>query len=331
MTVVLTAELTVDPATWDAGAMRMNGTAFHCHAWGDYRSRLSGSTPLYFTWRAEENRLAALAVGWMRRPVPGISIVELDAAPLRSAEIDGDLRGSLVDWTRSRRATELHLGSFGFADTYPPYEGDGDTRVEFLVEPGDSESLRSRMSKRMRRYLSVTRELGVQATVGHESDVGQFVALHAETLQRLRIAKGVASSFDGEALADALRFLVRCDRARFYLARHENAPICGCVFACFGRSAYYVLYGANEAGRAMRATAYLLNFALADLSAAGYTSLNLGGTPGSASSPDSADHGLYRFKSSMGGVSTLCPPDSRLTLRPLRAAGFQLARRLLRR
>lgn len=331
MRLVLTAELAVDAPTWDAAAMRMNGTAFHCHAWGEYRSRLSNSTPLYFAWRDEENRLAALAVGWMRRPAPGICIVELDAAPLRSAAADGDLRDSLIDWARSRKATELHLGSFGFADTNPPYEGDGDARVEFLVEPGDSESLRSRMPKRMRRYLSVTRDLGVQATAGDEGDVGQFVALHAQTLQRLRTEKGVGSSFDGEALTDALRFLVRCDRARVYVARHENAPICGSVFACFGRSAYYVLYGANEAGRAMRATAYLLNFALADLSAAGYTSLNLGGTPRSASSPDSADHGLYRFKSSMGGISRPCTPESRLTLRPLRAAGFALARRLLRR
>lgn len=331
MSLGLIVEEAVDPAAWDAAALELNGTPFHCHAWGGYRARLSGATPLYLAWRSAEGRSTAVAVGWERRPAPGIRVVELDAVPAQRPDESRDLADSIVAWARSRGAVELRIGSAGFADVNPPYEGNGAARVEFLVAPGDSESLAQRMPERARLYLAATGRQGVEAAGGDSDDVPAFVALHGETLARLNWDRGLGLAFRGQPLTNALRFLVERDRARVYLARHERHPVAGALFACFGRSAYYLLSGSNDTGRRTRAAAYLINFALADLSEAGFTTLNLGGSPSAAASADSPDHGLYRFKTSFGALPKACPPEREFTLRPVRAAAFQLARRLLRR
>jgi hypothetical protein len=331
VSLLFTVETKTDPARWDTAAEALNGTAFHCHAWGGYRARLSRAAPLYASWRDAHGSPAALSVGWLRRPSPGISLVEFDAEPARREDADSGLAGQLVEWARAQKAVELRMGSFGFgAGNCGPATADHG-RVEFMVEPGDADELRKRMRKGARSSISRARRLGIQALLGGEADVTTFVDLHEATLRRLRDAKLVRTSLDGEALADALGFLVGSERARLYVARQEGLALCGCLFACFGRSAYYLLNGATEASRATGAGAYLLHFALADLSAAGYSSLNLGGAPSPGASPDSPHGGVYEFKAGLGGIPKPCPADRRVTLRPVLAAVLGAVRKLLHR
>jgi hypothetical protein len=326
----LTVGSRLDAATWDADAEHLGGSVFHSYAWGAYRARTAGGTALYASWRSSADGPAASAVGIVRSVAPGIRVVEFDAAPARTSEAPSDLATSLTAWARDRSALEIGLGSYDSHDScWRNGGGDGD-RVEFLVEPGRPDDLRRRMRKGARSSISRARRLGVEAAVGAEGDIREFVTLYAATVDGLRARKGVRMSLDRERLADGLKILLVGGRARLYIARQQGTPVAACVFGCFGRSAYYLLNGAGGAARSTGATPYLLHSALSDLSEDGYTSLNLGGVASAASDPSSLDHGLYQFKLGLGGTPVACSGE-RVTLRPALAAAAATARRLVRR
>lgn len=328
--VELVVESEIDSGRWDAAAELAGGSPFHCHAWGAYRAALSGGRPLYVSWARGDRAASTLAVGLLRRPAPGIQVVEFDAMPACGSQAGPQAIAPLIEWSRRHGVVEVRLGSFGWASASATWASDPG-RIEFLVKPGEPDELRRRMRKGARGSISRAQRLGLEGSLADASAVDEFVDLHAMTLERLRSTKEVGTAINRPALSHALGTLIGAGRARLYMARGDDPAVCGALFVCFCRTAYYLLNGASEAARSSGAMAYLLHFALADLSAAGFTSLNLGGTGGSSVRPSSPDHGLYEFKAGLGGQPVPCPPEQRLILRPALDAAFRTVRRLVRR
>jgi hypothetical protein len=326
-TLALQVHRGAPPPDWDAWARALGGGPFHCAGWAAYRASAAHKQAVFFAWH-QPGSVAPVAVA------TAIETVLPGPLPVRSIHFDGPPASRLAPWQLTpdirrwmideRGMADAWLGSFdsrgGWADeSQPP------TRIEVHVEAAPEDQLLGNMRKLARRSIRKAGRAGVEV----ESDsqrISEFVGLYGATLDRLHRVKGVPTTIrDAGELTQGLAALRASGSARLWLASASGSPVAGCLFTTFGRRAFYLLGGANDAGRDTGATAAILHLVLTELSAQGFERISLGGVSPTAHLPEDPDHGLYAFKLGMGGGAHPCV-DGRILVRPGRRRVIEAAR-----
>lgn len=318
------------PPDWDAWARALRGGPFHCAGWAGYRASAAHKQSVFFAWR-QPGSLApiALAVG-TETALPGplrARSLHFDSPPatqLPARELVAGIRRWMKD---ERGMADAWLGSFdsrgGWASASSPASV---ARIEFHVSPAPEDELLGNMRKLARRSIRRAQRAGIE--IESDSDhIPEFVALYSATLDRLRKVKGVATAIhDPAELGRQLAGLRASGTATLVLACAAGTPVAGCLFTTFSGHAFYLMGGANDAGRETGATAAVLYRAMTDFSAQRFERINLGGVPPGAHRPDHPDHGLYAFKLGMGAMAHPCA-EGRIVVRPGRRRVIEAARR----
>ena len=94
--------------------------------------------------------------------------------------------------------------------------------------------------------------------------------------------------------------------ARLFLGRLEGEVVSSILVCTSGSQAYYFLGGTNARGLAANAATLVMWEISCRLYESGFEVLNLGGVPARATDPDSAEHGLFRFKDGWGAAQVPC-------------------------
>jgi hypothetical protein len=320
----------VEPRSWDRYVEALRGSVFHTHAWAISLQHRRDARPVFVRWTDPSGDVAAIALGSLRSAVRGrfagaALTLTFDSAPAAAKDAIPEL-APLIAWARDEGAALVTLGSFDSSGrSWHGELRDCNERIEFLVAPGDEDELRRRM-RRTRAALHRAERLGVEVERADDSKAQQFAQLFESTVARLRRDKRVAlGGVETDRFSAGLEVLLRCERARLYLARLEDAYVAGCVFGVAGGNAFYLYNGSSEAALRAGATPFTLLKAIAELSAGAFERINLGGVSASARDPASPDHGLYTFKRGLGGEPAVCH-GGRVWVRPVRAALLELAR-----
>ena len=317
----------VAPPGWDRWVQELGGGPFHCTGWARYRASSAHKQALFFAWYLPGSlHPVAVALG-VDSSLPGpfrARSVEFDAPP--ATRLDARrLVGAVQRWMRSQRGVaDAWLGSFDANQAWTGAVG-SPTRIELRVTPAPEDELAGRMRTLARRSLRRARESGIEVDA-NSAELGGFVNLYGETLERLRRTKDVSTALgDRDIEVRRLTRLRQDGVARLFLACEHGTPVAGALFTVFARRAFYLSGGTNDAGRRTGAMTAVLHRAISEFSAAGFVCVNLGGVSAGAPLPSSPDHGLYAFKRGMGAVAHPCH-DSRIVVRPARCRLVQGAR-----
>jgi len=325
---VLEVHRGVPPSDWDRWARALGGGPFHCAVWAAYRAAAEHKEAVFFAWHDPRFPSPVAVATAIETVLPGplsVRSIHFDSPPASSLP-PGQLTPDIRRWmTGERGMADAWLGSF---DSRGGWAGGSHapTRIEVHVEAATEDELLGNMRKLARRSIRKAGRAGVEV----ESDsrrLPEFVGLYGATLDRLRRVKGVPTAIrDAGELTRGLAALQAAGAARLWLASAAGSPVAGCLFTTFGRRAFYLLGGTNDAGRETGATAAILHRALTELSAQGFERISLGGVSATAHLPEDPDHGLYAFKLGMGGVAHPCV-DERIVVRPGRRRLVDAARR----
>lgn len=317
----------IAPPDWDRWVQALGGGPFHCAGWARYRGSHPHKQALFFAWYAPGSlHPVAVALG-IESSIPGpfkARSIEFDAPPATRLDVRG-LVPTVERWMRSRAGVaDAWLGSFDAEQAWTD-AAEAPTRIELRVTPAPEDELVGRMRKDARNSLRRARLSGVEVEAG-SSELGAFTDLYIDTLDRLRRTKDVSTVVsDRDEFVTRLARLERDGAARLFMATGRGVPAAGAVFTTFGRRAYYLFSGTNELGRRSGAMAAVLHRAICEFSAAGFACVNLGGTSAGADVPSSPDHGLYRFKRSLGAIAHPCW-ETRIVVRPTRCRVLHGAR-----
>lgn len=333
--MVLRAYGGVDPIHWDAGVARLGGNVFNTHAWAQYKSRAGRREPVFCEWRSADGAVVGRGVA-LRTPGTGswlgriYSRLDFDTAPCMQEGVD--CVPALEAWVmKDRSLSEVRLGSFDATVESAKNEVDAVHRLEFVLSLEPSSDPVERMRKSTRYEVRRAARAGLDVRASSESaDVAAFVKLYWETLVRLQRDKGVPLPRESpDELALAITQLIGAGRGRLFLCDHQGGSLGGCLFGTFNGSAYYLLNGSTDSGRALAATHMTLASALRQLSRTGFSRVNLGGVSANASATSAPDHGLYQFKRGFGGEE-VDRTTSIWRCRPIRVYAARAARLLLR-
>jgi hypothetical protein len=327
------------PPGWDDALLAAGSVVFHSEAWAAYKTGGVEGDPLFCLWReGAGGSVVARGLG-IRRPgrrsrATRIAVkVGFDSPPAAIAA--ADFVSPLARWARRSPAViEIGLGSFDPVGSWAgaplprPW-----ARCEYLVPPGDADDLWSGMRQLARRKVKRAEKYGLEARETQlPEELRDFAAVYRTTEERLSRTKDYvrASGFDSERFAESLARLLDRGCGRLYGVFSERGLEAGTVFATFGSRAYMIYSAATDSGREAGAPFLAMYAGLRDLRAAGFEQINLGGAGGDAADPDSADHGLHRFKTRFGAEAVVRTSGS-LVVRPLRAKLVAGGRRLVRR
>jgi lipid II:glycine glycyltransferase (peptidoglycan interpeptide bridge formation enzyme) len=312
-----------DAAAWDRMLEAHGGSLLQSWTWGELQSR--------FGWRVE--RL------WFDDGSTGLCSLQLTPAlvpagtvayvPRGPAIIPAGRQAALEELTRRARAQraltlrvepEAPAGD-AWSDLLPATGWKPAPAVQPLVtslvdlRPGPDQ-LRASFKPKTRYNLGLSERKGV--SVSQSPDVPAFARLSAVTARRQQILLPGADYY--RALLD----LFGPDRARLYLASHDNVLLAGILVARFGRTATYLFGGSSDEGRELMPN-YLLHWrAMLDFKALGCEVYDWWGIPDNPG-PDHPWAGLYRFKTGFGGTTVRYVGLYERALRPL---AWRLERRL---
>jgi hypothetical protein len=327
------------PAGWDDDLRASRGVVFHSEGWAAYKLEESGGDPAYCLWCEPGGDVVGRALA-IRRPGSDSLAARLgtrlvfDSPPVCDSD-RFDFVAPLVDWAAATAGViEVSLGSYDERSLWSAAElPNARSRMEFVLPPGDADSVWTEMRTLARRKVKKARKIGFESSLATEvKDLRAFADVYAVTVTRLEDTKGVdaGSGIDSQAFASALSVLADGDVGCVYTAGREGRVEAGVVFATFGERAYMIHSGASDSGREEGAPFLVLHDALVDLHGRGFSEINLGGAGGDAADPESSEHGLHQFKTRFG-AAVESRTSGALHPRPTRARVTGAVRRLVRR
>jgi hypothetical protein len=322
---------TTCPGDWAVRMTQLGGGFFHSPL-GLQLNVPSGAAVFATLYRRD--RVIGLATGvWNQcrlsgRPrhfyAPTLPLVE--DASLRIAALVS-LRAHLAQ----NGAAEVLLDSFDGWEVEPPLAVSASRREYVVSLGGVPEQVEARFADTHRRHLDRGRREGwslrkpvnedaitalreVQSHVAHRRELrGDGFDPRAPSLQLLRGTGTDLHAFWG---------------LQTFAAWHDDSLLAAVLIGWANQRAYYILGGSTPEGYRRSAAVWLHWRAMGELAAQGCSVYNLGGTPASATRPEAAAHGLFRFKSGFGAAGVGCR-GACWSLRPGHMRAHQVVRWLV--
>jgi lipid II:glycine glycyltransferase (peptidoglycan interpeptide bridge formation enzyme) len=309
--------------------------------WGGFKSQ--------FGWKASSflvnDELPLLAL--MRRLAPGLSLCYVPHGPLVSSRtnqneyylssVSKHLRTFLPSGCVFIRY-DLPWGVEGAqraaADLAPPFRRapmDIQPPSTVVINLADSEeALLSAMKPKTRYNVRLAEKKGVEVREGGLDDLDAWYAMYRETAERDRIT--IHSKNYYRRLFEFVKEMpggVRRE-AQLLLAFHGEQLLAGIIVMINGGRATY-LYGASSNEKRNFMASYLLQWrAMLLAKERGCTLYDLFGIPFD-DNPNDPMHGLYRFKTGMGGVILNRPGSWDYPLSPMLYAAYRAVEELRRK
>lgn len=161
------------------------------------------------------------------------------------------------------------------------------------------ENVRARMNSSWRRNIRLAERNGVEVVEGTRDDLPAVKRMYDETAERLGFGTHPLEFFESiwEAFSEGFP-----GEFRLHLARHEGEAISAIATVQTGGRAQTVVIANSSHKRQLKASNAIYDAVVRQARTDGAEFYDFGGVGGSLE-VDSADAGLLRFKSSMGGVT----------------------------
>ncbi len=181
-------------------------------------------------------------------------------------------------------------------------------RFEFELDlSGDEDELWSRLKSSHRRKIRKAQKSGVEVAWEDSSRGIELLRELQGHTQTRRSDKGETMDCpDAEQYQALARTFLAPNGGRVLVGRHEGKPVTAILLGVTANRAYYLMGGTNREGLGLNSASVVMWEAVRALHETKIPLLNLGGVPARAENPDSAEHGLYRFKDGWGATRCLC-------------------------
>lgn len=299
------------PPDWGELIKRTGGGIYHSPL-GLLLSEATGE-PLYCTLHDANDAVVGIALGDQRRcrlstrprHLSFPSLPALGTLPNPEAAL-----AALIAQLEARGAAEVDMATYDTPWTPQPerFQLTGSLRQEYVVhlhaEPGE---LRRSFGSTHRRYSSRGEREGWELRLLHGATaVATLDEVMATTAGR------VESQGRSYSITIPIAAVVEMEdddaipgQAVTFAAYHDDTLLGAALIGMAGQRSYLVIGGSTKAGYRKYSAAWLYWRIMAWLYERGFTTFNLGGSPGSpltASDPNDPHHGLYSFKMGFGAT-----------------------------
>ncbi len=216
------------------------------------------------------------------------------------------ISAALLSVASERGWAEVRIGSFDgpfgacALDGYETRE-----RYEFLLDLSEDRLAACKGSHR--RKIRQAEKAGVEVAEETGDDSVEMLRRLQGHTQARRQDRGEDMSLPGAAQYRTLaRTLVALGGGRLIVGRKDGEPVSCILIGVGGPRAYYLMGGTSPEGFRCNSASLVMWRAIELLTAAGVEVLNLGGVSAESEDPESAGHGLYRFKDGWGGERVSC-------------------------
>ena len=314
----LTTQLVHDAAEWDGWIDELtHGSILQSYYWGEFKSRFGWELRRLLI-RARGRPIGAAQV--LIRQTPVATIAYVPRGPLLAAETPGEA-GAVLEGlhtlARDEGATFLKIEpeirnspeaqGFFLDQGFRPSE-EIQPRSTLIVDlRGDVETLRSRLSTRIRYNVSLASRWGVTVVQGGAADLASFYQL-LEVANRRR--GFIIHSLD--YYEDLWSLLEASGMVKLFLAVYDDELLAAALLLVAGTRAYYMYGASNGKYRNLKPNDLLQWEAMRWAQAHGCVTYDLWGIPDvvgeeaeAGTAPDASDRslwGAFHFKRGFGGA-----------------------------
>jgi CelD/BcsL family acetyltransferase involved in cellulose biosynthesis len=286
---------------WDAQIARFpEATVFHTRGWCRVLTDSYGHRPVYLViGKGDDTFEACLPILEVRSLLTGrrgISLPFTDFCPclIRDPAYWPALLTALLQQARVRhwRYVELRQPGPAIPETRPSLH-----YLSHTVDlSGGPEAMLARMGSAARRNLRKAQTSGLQVEIANsQTALAAYYELHCLTRRRHGLPPQPWRFFQNIA-----RYLLQDDLGMVVLVRKDQTVIAGAVFLHFGRQAVYKFGASDMTAQQWRPNNLAMWTAMRDYALRDFSRLHLGRT-------SSANEGLRRFKTDLGGREELLP------------------------
>jgi hypothetical protein len=296
------------PPSWPEAMQVCGGGFFHSPP-GLLVAGPRGSSFVVDLWRG--NTLVGISAGvrhgckLSRRPLH-VYIPTLPA--MRDPRLREAGLSALLDAMRAEGADEIVVDTFGSPWSAGEFANGEATarRIEYTVRLDSSfSSIPARFASTHRRHCTKGERLGWTMRAAHGSDAAALLAEVQKNASERAAARGnefepgepAEELFDRSHHADAWGVTA-------FAARDGETLLAVVLVGWANRGAFYISGGSTPQGYAAGAAPWLHWRVMRIFADRGFTSYNLGGTPAGAVNESDPSHGLWRFKTGFGAITS---------------------------
>lgn len=305
---------TVEPEEWDQHAERLDGSFFHCYAYGQYESIRSNIQPLFVKALDENGECVGVAIGSIVSPRfwPFASCCRtavFGALPATKEKTGGMQRVIMLALEKAlkrRGVYQVQVSSYDSPNSANILGGlsyNLNDRCEFYIDLSMSLDYLGKSFKGSRRTdIRKAEKSGVETQVDNSSAGLRLLdGFQAASMQR----RGVEFQSMDPVGESAKMMLLDSGRAMLLMSSCAGRPINAAMFALFGHKAYYLYSGSSLDGNKQCGPVHLLWTAIQLFKAKGFSALNLGGA--CALHEAASEKNLYNFKRDFGALVVTQP------------------------
>ena len=327
---------------WDKWLQELNGNIYHSESWAETQS-IGNRIPLYFEWLDPSNQILAIAVGIQRQssmPLLGRFSKHLEFGTYPANREQSGCSNHTVIKQIHEYAIQNGFRSLDIQSYYASVRDsdlkledlDRSDRLEFLIDLTlTDEQLTKKLSTNHRRKLNKARKVDLKHRIGHDLETMRILRLLQVRSRDRRIDRGEEIAIAEDSHYDEVgKAYFKRNLGEVHYLTHNGNAVSAAFISIYNKKAYYVFGGSNDDGFAMNAPVLLFMNIFSHCRELGCLEFNMGGLPANSVDKSTQSHGLYRFKSSFGGLEIPCFSFADNNLQPGRDFLFKLARKILR-
>ena len=317
----------VDPASWNENAKRLNGTFTHSYEYSLFNREIYGTKPLFFAYEDNNAEYQSIAVGRLgAKQMAGFSFFKTLTFGSLPACKDDNARNLMIEllyeYVRKNGIMELSINSFSTPYSMEVVRELGFSvkkRWEFLLPLNLSEEkLWKNISPKKRNKIRKGEKKGILVKESASlSDMMELKKLEVITHNRKNAAGIPYPSVNESYFIFLYNELIKTGIGKLYLAYlNDKDCIAAAFFGIFNNMAYYMLSSASNEGLKLAAPDAILWRVIKDCIDNGLDMFNFGGISESELLGKPLEKaGLYNFKKSYSSDTALCY-NSKIVLRP---------------